>query len=58
MSVKAPHDRAAMLNVSGVGEVKYEKYGERFIEAVTAFMDKNPEAVTSIMDEDHGLSKE
>jgi len=53
MSVKAPHDRAAMLNVSGVGEAKYEKYGERFIEAVTAFMDKNPEAVTSIMDEDN-----
>ncbi len=53
MSVKAPRDRAAMLNVSGVGEAKYEKYGERFIEVVTAFMDKNPEAVTSIMDEDN-----
>lgn len=52
MSVKAPRDRAAMLNVSGVGEAKYEKYGEKFIEAVTAFMDDNPEAVTSIQDED------
>lgn len=52
MSVKAPRDRAAMLNVSGVGEAKYEKYGEKFIEAVTAFMDDNPEAVTSIKDED------
>ncbi len=52
MSVKAPRDKAAMLNVSGVGEAKYEKYGERFIEAVTAFMDEHCEAVTSIKDED------
>lgn len=53
MSVKLPHDRATMLNVTGVGEAKYEKYGERFIEAVTAFMDKNSEAVTSIVDEEN-----
>ena len=52
MSVKAPRDKAAMLNVSGVGEAKYEKYGERFIEAVSAFMDEHCEAVTSIKDED------
>lgn len=53
MSANAPRDRANMLNVSGVGEAKYEKYGERFIEAVTAFMDENPEAVTSIHEEDN-----
>lgn len=52
MSVKVPRDKAAMLNVSGVSEAKYEKYGERFIEAVTAFMDEHCEAVTSIKDED------
>lgn len=52
MSIKAPRDKASMLNVSGVGEAKYEKYGDRFIEAVTAFTDENPEAVTSIRDED------
>lgn len=52
MSIKAPRDRASMLNVSGVGEAKYEKYGDRFIKAVTAFIDENPEAVTSIKDED------
>lgn len=56
MSVKAPRDRAAMLNVSGVGEAKYEKYGERFIETVTAFMDENPEAVTSINEEDNAAA--
>lgn len=52
MSIKAPRDKASMLNVSGVGEAKYEKYGDRFIEAVTVFTDENPEAVTSIKDED------
>ena len=41
-----------MLGVSGVGEAKYEKYGERFIEAITAFIDENPESVTSIKDDD------
>lgn len=52
MSVKAPRDRLSMLGVSGVGEAKYEKYGERFIEAITAFIDENPDSVTSINDDD------
>ena len=52
MSVKAPRDRLSMLGVSGVCEAKYEKYGERFIEAITAFIDENPESVTSIKDDD------
>lgn len=55
MSIKAPGDRAAMLDVSGVGEAKYEKYGERFMEAVAAFMDEHPGVVTSIKDEDTAL---
>lgn len=59
MSVKVPRDRAAMLNISGVGEAKYEKYGDRFIEAITTFMDENPESVTSIReDEDDSETKE
>ena len=32
MCVKKPTDRASMLEVSGVGEAEYEKYGERFLE--------------------------
>ena len=51
MSTKAPRDRSSMLDVSGVGEAKYEKYGERFIEAIKAFMNENQRAVTSIKDE-------
>ena len=48
MSAKVPRDRAAMLNVSGVGEAKYDKYGSRFIEAIAAFLDDNPDSITSI----------
>ncbi len=52
MSAKLPQNREAMLNVSGVGAAKYEKYGERFIEAVAEFLEDNPDAVTSIRDEE------
>lgn len=34
MCVKKPRDRAQMLDVSGVGAAKYEKYGERFLECI------------------------
>lgn len=52
MSIKAPTDKQTILNVSGVGEAKYEKYGERFTDAVTAFIEDHPEAVTSIREDD------
>ncbi len=32
MAEKLPHDKEAMLEVSGVGEVKFERYGEAFLE--------------------------
>lgn len=50
MSVKVPHDRETMLSVSGVGEAKYDKYGSRFIDAVTEFLNENPDSVTGIID--------
>lgn len=34
MCVKHPMNKEEMLNVSGVGENKYERYGERFIDAI------------------------
>ena len=34
MCVKKPANKEEMLNVSGVGEHKFAKYGERFIEAI------------------------
>lgn len=47
MCVRVPSDREEMLNVSGVGENKYNKYGQRFIEEIAAFTALNPDAVTS-----------
>ena len=40
MCIVKPATKAEMLNVSGVGEFKYEKYGERFLACVQAEMDK------------------
>lgn len=37
MCAKAPHSREEMLGVSGVGEVKYDKYGEAFLKVITSF---------------------
>jgi len=34
MCVKLPMDREEMMAVTGVGEAKYEKYGERFLECI------------------------
>ena len=51
MSAKLPQDKAAMLNVPGVGEAKYEKFGERFIQAIAEFMNDHPNVTTSIDEE-------
>ena len=48
MSAKAPRTKTSMLNVSGVGEVKYNKYGERFTEAIVTFLNNNSGVATSI----------
>ena len=37
MCVKQPKTKAEMLQVSGVGDFKYEKYGERFLTAILQF---------------------
>ena len=39
MCIVKPVTKAEMLDVSGVGEFKYEKYGERFLACVQAEMD-------------------
>ncbi|MCI8307300.1 MAG: DNA helicase RecQ [Lachnospiraceae bacterium] len=50
MSDKAPRDKTSMLSVSGVGEAKYDKYGDRFIDAITAFLNDSPDSATCIAD--------
>ena len=42
MCVKLPKDKAQMLNVSGVGENKYAKYGERFLAVIVEWAEKYP----------------
>ncbi len=34
MAEKLPHTKEAMLDISGVGEVKFERYGEAFLELI------------------------
>ncbi len=53
LSVRVPSDRDSMLRVSGVGEVKYERYGERFLETIDAFLKAHPGSVTGIVDEEN-----
>lgn len=41
MCAKLPHDKETMLQVSGVGEVKFERYGEDFLEVIKIFQTNN-----------------
>lgn len=43
MAVRVPSSRQEMLAVSGVGEHKYMKYGERFLAEIEAFVETCPE---------------
>ena len=45
MCAKVPKDQKEMLAVSGVGENKYQKYGERFLQEIAKFLAENPNAV-------------
>lgn len=38
MSSRVPGDKSAMLGISGVGEVKFERYGQHFLAAVKEFI--------------------
>jgi ATP-dependent DNA helicase RecQ len=41
MCMKRPTDDKAFLNVSGVGKVKLERYGGRFLEEIAGFIEEN-----------------
>lgn len=43
MCIKLPKNENEMLNVSGVGEVKYERYGKRFLDEIQKFAERNKE---------------
>jgi ATP-dependent DNA helicase RecQ len=48
MAQKKPINKAQMLAVSGVGELKFNQYGESFIEAVIAFSRENGTRATGL----------
>lgn len=48
MCVKAPKNKEEMLNVSGVGITKFEKYGQRFLDEISAYQVSNPGIVLSM----------
>ena len=43
MCIKLPFTKEEMLNVSGIGENKYHKYGQQFIQAIKEFMNGEKE---------------
>ena len=48
MCVKVPFDKNSMLNVSGVAERKFDKYGQRFIDAIQTYVQEHPGSTFSI----------
>jgi len=41
MSIRFPLSKEQIFDISGVGQVKYEKYGEKFLEAINTYVIKN-----------------
>jgi ATP-dependent DNA helicase RecQ len=41
MSIKYPTSKIEILEISGVGEIKYDRYGERFIEIIKDYIIEN-----------------
>ena len=48
MCVKLPKTAEELLTVSGVGENKLAKYGDRFLKAIASFVESHPNAVLSM----------
>lgn len=48
MCIKMPSNEQEMLNVSGVGANKLDKYGKGFLEKIAEYRTNNPDAVTSM----------
>ena len=67
MSIKYPMYKEAMLNITGVGELKYSKYGERFEDVIRQYAEEhnikisergNLEIITTNKDNDLKLNIE
>lgn len=58
MCAKVPKNQQEMLAVSGVGENKFLKYGQKFLDEVRSFSTNNPDAVLSIEQEEQPEKEE
>ena len=58
MSKKYPSNKEEMLLISGVGEIKFDKYGKRFIEYIKIYMDENDLEINCIKDADNNLKQD
>ncbi|MBP3040775.1 DNA helicase RecQ [Bacillaceae bacterium Marseille-Q3522] len=45
MSKYYPTEESAMLQIKGIGQIKYDKYGEIFCGAIKAYIDKHPDII-------------
>src|SRR5699024_12029576 len=43
-----PTTREAMLEIKGIGERKYEQYGELFLDAIQTFLEEHPEVKPNV----------
>jgi ATP-dependent DNA helicase RecQ len=51
MCLKQPSDEAEILNVSGVGESKLERYGELFMQEIQSFLNENQDYTRKVEEE-------
>lgn len=57
MSKKYPRNKTEMLFISGVGEVKFDKYGEKFIEKIVEYVDENSIKISNTNDDNNELKQ-
>lgn len=57
MSKKYPINKEEMLGISGVGEVKFDKYGEMFIGEIIKYTDENNIKINSTKEENSNLKQ-
>ena len=57
MSKKYPSNKEEMLLISGVGEVKFDKYGEKFIEEIKIYINENNVEISQINYENDNLKQ-
>ena len=49
MSTRRPVNKEEMLSISGVAEMKYEKYGKIFLQEIKQFIDQSPKATVKVI---------